>query len=67
MHTIKLQDRQPLDARDALAKAVYGQLFNHIVANINASINCSRKDVRGCGLSYFTLSTLLYIQMYDAC
>jgi myosin heavy subunit len=42
---VKLTDKQAFDARDALAKAVYGQLFNHIVANINANINCSRKDV----------------------
>mmetsp|Transcript_676 Transcript_676/g.962 ORF Transcript_676/g.962 Transcript_676/m.962 type:complete len:1715 (-) Transcript_676:47-5191(-) len=46
IHTIKLEERQANDARDALAKAIYGQLFNHIVGALNANINCSRKDVR---------------------
>ncbi|KAG5183737.1 P-loop containing nucleoside triphosphate hydrolase protein [Tribonema minus] len=46
VHTIKLEERQAIDARDALAKAIYGQLFDHIVTAINTNINCPRKDVR---------------------
>lgn len=38
--------RQAYDARDALAKAFYGQLFNWLVATINSHINCDRKEVK---------------------
>ncbi|CAM9681789.1 unnamed protein product, partial [Ectocarpus fasciculatus] len=44
--TIKLKDHQAYDARDALAKAFYGQLFNWLVATINSHINCDRKEVK---------------------
>jgi len=37
---------QAYDARDALAKAFYGQLFNWLVATINSHINCDRKEVK---------------------
>lgn len=38
--------QQAYDARDALAKAFYGQLFNWLVATINSHINCDRKEVK---------------------
>ncbi|CAN0108298.1 unnamed protein product [Laminaria digitata] len=44
--TIKLKDHQAYDARDALAKAFYGQLFNWLVATINSHIKCDRKEVK---------------------
>ncbi|CAM9710314.1 unnamed protein product, partial [Ectocarpus sp. 8 AP-2014] len=44
--TIKLTDHQAYDARDALAKAFYGQLFNWLVATINSHINCDRRQVK---------------------
>lgn len=37
---------QAYDARDALAKAFYGQLFNWLVATVNTHIRCERKEVK---------------------
>ncbi|CAM9675631.1 unnamed protein product [Chrysoparadoxa australica] len=46
VHTIKLRARQASDARDALAKAIYGQLFLHIVTLIKENISCDKKQIR---------------------
>jgi myosin-5 len=46
VHTLKLKDVQAYDARDALAKALYGNIFNYVVRTINVNINCSKKDVK---------------------
>lgn len=37
---------QAYDARDALAKAFYGQLFNWLVSTVNSHIKCDRKNVK---------------------
>lgn len=46
IHTIKLKPHQGYEARDALAKAIYGQLFTYVVFTINSNISCPKKDVR---------------------
>jgi len=42
----KLTPGQASDARDALAKALYGKIFDWIVATINRSIQVEKKQVR---------------------
>jgi myosin V len=42
----KLTPEQASDARDALAKALYGKIFDWIVATINRSIQVEKKQVR---------------------
>lgn len=37
---------QAYDARDALAKAFYGQMFNWLVGTVNSHIKCDRKNVK---------------------
>jgi myosin V len=42
----KLTSFQAFDARDALSKAIYGQIFQWLVQNINKSIMVDMKNVR---------------------
>lgn len=46
LYRISTRHFQAYDARDALAKAFYGQLFNWLVATINSHIKCDRKEVK---------------------